>query len=176
MADNPKHGDEIIVQQRGSLGKIKLVANRQLQQFFDELGTIVNEFTSVDDIVQQLTVVDSQNSKLKGNISRLASTTEDNGQQIAAIDAFLMSVAVRVRILSSSINGVIQLADDNGQNIAVIDGSLLSVIAKERALSIRTDSLSTQVTILSDDLDTLSDEVDTLTSRTDDLEQLIHVN
>lgn len=148
MANNPKHGDEIIVQQRSALGDTKLVANRPFQEFLDEIANIVNDFISTNDVVQQLALNDSQNSKLKSDLSRLAKTTEDNSQQFAIIDSFLQHVSSRTRILSGNIEDNTQLADDNSQQIAVIDSSLSSVIAKELALS----------------------------SRIDDLEQLAHVN
>jgi len=134
LAENPKHGDEIIVQQRSSLGKTKLVANRQLQQFFDELGTVVNEFVSSNDVIQQLALNDSQTNNLKPAISRLIKTTEDNSQQISMIDSFLQHVVLRTRRLSGNI-------ENNSQQIAVIDSGLSSVAKKERALSSRIDDL-----------------------------------
>jgi len=147
-ASNPKHGDAIIVQQRGALGDTKLVANRQFQEFLDELANVVNEFISTNDVVQQLALNESQNNKLKTDLSRIVKATEDNGQQVALIDSFLQHVSSRTRILSGNIKDNAQLADDNSQQIAVIDGSLSSVIANKRVLS----------------------------SRIDDLEQLAHVN
>lgn len=84
MANNPKHGDEIIVSQKSALGGTKLVAGRQFQEFLDDIG---NNPVSTADIIQQLAILDGQVNTSRAEINRLDKALDDATQLIAVLDA-----------------------------------------------------------------------------------------
>lgn len=85
MANNPKHGDEIVVSQKSALGGTKLVAGRQFQEFLDDLGDI--SLASTADIIQQLAILDGRIDTLFPQINRLDKALDNATQLIAVLDA-----------------------------------------------------------------------------------------
>jgi hypothetical protein len=67
-ANNPKHGDAIVIQAPDSLGGTKLIATRPFQRFLDDLGVL--DDSQNDDGENILLNLTAQIGRLKGIIQK----------------------------------------------------------------------------------------------------------
>lgn len=113
MANNPRHGDEIIIKKRGRLGDDRLIASRQFQEFLDDLANDSSEITDVSDLVQIIATISDQNQQLFSELIQTNKIVSANSQQLAILQSEVHNLQSNVILLSRTINNVEQLANVN---------------------------------------------------------------
>jgi len=111
MAENPRHGDEIIVKKKGSLGGERLIASREFQAFLDDLAGESDQLTGVSDLAQLIAVASDQNQQLHSELVRSNKRVNANNQLIALMQSEIQSLQSNLVALSKKLNNVEQIAN-----------------------------------------------------------------
>lgn len=111
MANNPRHGDEIIVNKKGSLGGEKLIASHQFQEFLDDLAADSDQVTDISDLVQLIAIVSDQNQQLYSEIARVNKIIESNSQELAIMQSELNNLRSGFTVLGKQLDNVEQIAN-----------------------------------------------------------------
>ena len=111
MAENPRHGDEIIVKKKGSLGGERLIASREFQAFLDDLAGESDQLVDVTDLVQLIAIASDQNQQLHSEIVRTNKIINSNIQLIATMQSEIQGLQSNLVTLSKKLNNVEQLAN-----------------------------------------------------------------
>jgi len=113
MAENPRHGDEIIVKKKAALGGERLIASREFQAFLDDLAGESDQLTDVSDLVQLIAVISDQNQQLYSEIVRTNKIVKANSQELAIMQTELNNLRSGFSVLGKQLNNVEQLANVN---------------------------------------------------------------
>jgi len=111
MAENPRHGDEIIVKKKGRLGGEILIANRQFQEFLDNLAGESEQLTDVSDLVQLIALASDQNQQLYAELVKANKIVNANTQLIATMQSEIQGLQSNLVTLSKKLNNVEQIAN-----------------------------------------------------------------
>lgn len=111
MANNPRHGDEIIIEKPGNLGGKRLIASRQFQEFLDDLASDSSQITDVSDLVQIIATLSDQNQQLQSEIIRTNKMVNANSQRVAIMQSQIDGQQSKLIALSKKLNNVEQIAN-----------------------------------------------------------------
>ena len=117
MAENPRHGDEIIVKKKGSLGGERLIASRLFQAFLDDLAADSDQVVDISDIVQLIAALSGQNQQLNSELARTNKLVAMNVQELA------IALGQNQQLLSELIH-TNKIVQSNSQELAIMQSEI----------------------------------------------------
>lgn len=135
----PRHGDAIIEQKEGALGRRSLVARPQFQQFLDELGTLLdNPDIDLSDITQIISSANygSRIASLGSKVNKLK-----DSEQVTFINDALIS---RLRADNATLRRTIAI---NDQEINVLRSAVTSTQSAVKELRRRINDLEQSINV-----------------------------